>query len=457
MLEWHTHSFFLEVKPRAELASLFVDCPPEDLQNDEGVEQDENSKENDTLNLVRVGEHSVEIGVPATVSESLDLEKKSPRYSVNISNLTMYPQSLCAPTWADNHRLFMCKIHVEADGLPLVPKTFHRLASDISDTHTLQEYCNNSVGANISIACSQCNRPIMENKSGDVALTCLPSDDWLETSPSADYYCRDTCGAGCDPEKHGRKRDGTETGNMHSDWYPTSKRFLVSHSYAGVNKDTLAEPDICRDNRVVSCKGCNSELGYVMKTSSKIVLLHHAVCTFSVNSKSYMKTRSRYTRIYCYDSKFSNFDHHFSISSKVLLSIVQLTLQRKKGCLLHGVGKSSLKPLKFPDTSVFFAQLVLSSCEAQSSLKLVVRSLDKTPHILVRMILLHPTTIWLLDSYVVAATGELHEDEEEQNRKLGEIRPFPAVKMLYKVFDAHTAATDPRANGEDASVGLIDV
>ncbi|VDM85673.1 unnamed protein product, partial [Strongylus vulgaris] len=100
---------------------------------------------------------------------------------------------------------------------------------------------------------------------------------------------------------------------------------------------------------------------------------------------------------------------------------------------------------RFPDTSVFFAQLVLSSCEAQSSLKLVVRSLDKTPHIL----------IWLLDSYVVAATGELQEDEGEQNRS--EIRPFPAVKMLYKVFDAHTAATDPRANGEDASVGLIDV
>ncbi|ETN86605.1 hypothetical protein NECAME_05909 [Necator americanus] len=29
--------------------------------------------------------------------------------------------------------------------------------------------------------------------------------------------------------------------------------------------------------------------------------------------------------------------------------------------------------------------------------------------------------------------------------------------MLYKVFDAQSAATDPRANGEDASVGLIDV
>ncbi|VDN25145.1 unnamed protein product [Cylicostephanus goldi] len=348
MLEWHTHSFFLEVKPRAELASLFVDCPTEDPMNDEGVEHDENNKENESLNLVRISEHGVEIGIPAALAENMHLEKKSPRYSVNISNLTLYPQSLCAPTWADNHRLFMCKLHVEADGLPLVPKTFHRLASDISDTHALQEYCNESAGASVSLSCTQCNRPILENKTGEVAFTCLPSDDWLETSPSADYYCRDTCGAGCDPEKHGRKFDSADSGNMHSDWYPTAKRFLVSHSYAGINKDILSEPDMCRDDRVVLCKGCNSELGHVMKTSSKIVLFHHAVCTFSVNSKPYMQSR-------------------------------------------------------FPDTSVFFAQLVLSSCEAQSSLKLVVRSLDKTPHVL----------IWLLDSYVVAATGELHEDGEQ--------------------------------------------
>ncbi|KAK6046636.1 hypothetical protein COOONC_15859 [Cooperia oncophora] len=63
--------------------------------------------------------------------------------------------------------------------------------------------------------------------------------------------------------------------------------------------------------------------------------------------------------------------------------------------------------------------------------------------------------IWLLDSYVVAASGELHDEDTVESGM--EIHPFPAVKMLYKVFDAQSAATDPRANGEDASVGLIDV
>lgn len=35
--------------------------------------------------------------------------------------------------------------------------------------------------------------------------------------------------------------------------------------------------------------------------------------------------------------------------------------------------------------------------------------------------------------------------------------PFPAIKLLYKVFNNQTASNDPRANGEDTSVGLIDL
>ncbi|KHJ90719.1 hypothetical protein OESDEN_09431 [Oesophagostomum dentatum] len=348
MSEWHTHSIFLEVKPRAELASLFVDCPPDDFENGSGdAEHDENNKENESLNLVRVSEHGVEIGVPHDIAQSLHMQQKSPRYRANISNLILYPQSLCATSWADNHRLFMCKLHVEADGLPLVPKTFHRLASDISDTRTLQEYCKDSAGASISLSCTQCGRPIVETRG--VTLACMPSDDWLETSPSADYYCRDSCGAGCDPERHSKKRDGTESGQMHSDWFPTTKRYLVSHSYTAVNKESLSEPSICHDDRFLTCNGCHAELGTVVKNCNQIVFFHHAVCTLTVNSKPFLKAR-------------------------------------------------------FPDTSVFFAHLVLSSCEAQSSLKLVVRSLDKTPHIL----------IWLLDSYIVAATGELHVEQGEE-------------------------------------------
>ncbi|VDO29223.1 unnamed protein product [Haemonchus placei] len=352
--EWHEHSFFLEVKPRAELASLFVDCPSE-YAKAEGQLGDDSDKENEGLNMVRVSEHAVELGTPPYLAAGLQLERKLPRFRANISSLTFYPQSLCAPTWADNERLFMCKLHVEADGAPFVPKTFHRLARDICDIEPLEEYCKNTNGATIALSCSQCGHPVVDVKPG-----------------------------------HSKHRDGTESGKMHSDWFPNDKKFLLSHSYVAVNKESVIDPEICHDDRLLLCNGCNAELGTVVKNCHNIFLFHHAACTFSVNSKAFLTTR-------------------------------------------------------FNSISIFFAQFVLSSCEAQSSLKLVVRSLNKTPHLL----------IWLLDSYIVAASGELHDEETMESE--AEIHPFPAVKMLYKVFDAQSAANDPRANGEDASVGLVDV
>lgn len=387
--EWHAHSFFLEVKPRAELASLFVDCPPDDFPKCGLESGDDNNKENEVLDMIRISEHTIELGLPAIVAESLQMEQKLPRYSATISNLTLYSQSLCAPNWADNHRIFMCKLHVETDGTPLVPKTFHRLARDICDSNALEEYCEEA-HSSVSISCTQCGCPIIENETGSTVLSCLPSDDFFETSPSADYYCRDSCGVSCDPERHKNHRDETESGRIHSDWLPNKTKFLLSHSYVAVSQESLSGKRMSSDKGVLYCNGCNTELGTVVRNCQDIFLLHHSVCTLSANAKPFLKER-------------------------------------------------------FSDTSIFFAQLILSSCEAQSSLKLVVRSLKKVPHLLV----------WLLDSYIVAAVGELRDEEIEISQH--EVHPFPAVKMLYKVFDAQSAANDPRANGEDSSVGLINV
>ncbi|KJH48316.1 hypothetical protein DICVIV_05557 [Dictyocaulus viviparus] len=391
--EWHTHSFFLEVKPRAELASLFIDCPIENFtkciqEAGESTKKEFVSKIKE-LDMIRVSEHTIELGIPPIVVENLRLEQRPPRYCASIPRLTLYPQSLCAPTWADNHRLFMCKLHVEADGAPLVPKTFHRLAREICDIKPLEEYCKKDY-SKISISCTQCGSFLIDDNSRRITLSCIPCDDWFETSPSADYYCRDSCGISCDPERHSKHHDEAQSGHIHADWLPNSRRFLLSHSYIGVNQESLSDEVISHEEQIVLCKSCNAELGAVVKNRQDIFLLHHSTCTLSTNAKPFLKAR-------------------------------------------------------FPDTAVFYAQLVLSSCETQSSLKLVVRSLNKTPYLL----------IWLLDSYIVAASGELHNEDSGESQC--EFRPFPAVKMLYKVFDAQSAANDPRANGEDSSVGLINV
>lgn len=96
--------------------------------------------------------------------------------------------------------------------------------------------------------------------------------------------------------------------------------------------------------------------------------------------------------------------------------------------------------------STYMAQLILNKCEGQSSMKLVIRNLNKVPYMLV----------WLLDSYVVIANGTL-EGLRSEDDEGAVLTPFPAVKLLYKVFNNQTAASDPRANGEDTSVGLLDV
>ncbi|VDM43113.1 unnamed protein product [Toxocara canis] len=117
--EWHTRSFLIELKPRAEFASLFVDCPP---INEENVQSDafaSGSSANDVqkTELVKVGEHALEL----KDIENGNVESNSvrSRFYARIADLCLHPNTVCALTWADHSRLFMCKVHAEADGLPL--------------------------------------------------------------------------------------------------------------------------------------------------------------------------------------------------------------------------------------------------------------------------------------------------------------------------------------------------
>ncbi|GMS88293.1 hypothetical protein PENTCL1PPCAC_10468 [Pristionchus entomophagus] len=375
--EWHERSFFIELKPRAEFASLFVDCPPHD-----------GAKEGACSDVVRVGEHWV---VLEENSESGEEETHS--FRARIDDLSLSPESICAPTWTDNHRLFMCKVHADASNLPLVPKTFHRLARDMTTTTDLEEFVEASSGGGLYVECAGCGAKLIEKKPGDCSVGALPSEDFLETSPGGDFYCRDTCGAQCDPFKHSHHGDRTVIGTQerHDEWTPRKDYALMSNTTIVVHRETMMPDAVTFEEKMAVCGACNQPLGALVKNHASFIALHDSVTTIRTNQpKSYLETR-------------------------------------------------------FCDMAQFFALLILGQCEAQSSLKLVIRSLDKTPHILV----------WLLDSYVVLASGDLVDGREPASS--ANCPAFPAIKMLYKVFDANTAASDPRANGEDASVGLMDV
>ncbi|PAV57272.1 hypothetical protein WR25_04697 isoform A [Diploscapter pachys] len=417
--EWHERSFFLEVKPRTDLASLFVDCPPKISAE---------NKENADIDLVRVGSHSVEIGLPTNLVANLPaiggtIPDEVQHFSAKIADISLSPASVCTPKWADSNRLFMCKVHAEAENIPLVPKNFHRLARDMCNADYLEDFCEMLVepttpppqGGTLSkggsskrnrksasqspekrdktvhITCRKCGMKLVQ-EGKKLALEYLPTDDWLQTSASGDFFCRDSCGAKCDPNRHGggHSSKGVESTKVNPDWVPTENKTLISHLTLTVHKQSLNEKSYELNGQIVICAGCRSEIGQPVKNYPDLLALHHAIVSTAIGNKDFIEFR-------------------------------------------------------FNDYSMFLAQLILISCENQSSVKLVIRSLDKTPYLL----------IWLLESYVVLATGMLHEKAPNENEEA--VRPFPAIKMLYKVFDAATAASDPRANGEDASVGLIDV
>ncbi|CAI5446456.1 unnamed protein product [Caenorhabditis angaria] len=462
--EWTDFSVFIEMKPRSDLASLFVDVPPgfrekeeQKSGGDEGGSGDAEKKKikYEDINVINVTETKICIGAPpsaetlhknhkeavqksnnnAAQSKPVAINNKknrerstsgsdkgssscSPksgpttptkksgkkkngtsttpvvkfdRYGVTLKNATINTKSLSSPTWSDaSPRLFMCKVQIEPDNLPLVQKTLHRLAVDICKIEKLEEFAQRG---NPRLKCSKCQ---MELLSDEYIMTigCLPDDDWLTTSQSADFYCRDSCGAACDPNRHNHANNSNVENRADSKWLPHEKRIMISFANTVAHKTSIIPDSIIVDDKFLICAGCKSQLGRVQKNHADLYSFNHISAT-----------------------------------------------------LTSGIPKKlQFIEKDFFSQSVYLSQLILNSCEAQGSLKLVLRSLDKTPYML----------IWLLDSYVVIANGEMDglKNEEESGNYL---TPYPSIKLLYKVFNDQTAGSDPRANGEDTSVGLVDL
>lgn len=68
--------------------------------------------------MVHFREHSIEITSIVQQGKGGVVEML-PSYWAKFGDLTLYPNSVCALTWADNHRLFMCKVRVVIGESPL--------------------------------------------------------------------------------------------------------------------------------------------------------------------------------------------------------------------------------------------------------------------------------------------------------------------------------------------------
>ncbi|KAM3723017.1 E3 ubiquitin-protein ligase E3D [Dirofilaria immitis] len=398
---WQTRSFLIELKPRSEFASFFIDCPPPDddesnCYNNQQI-QNEATESKETVErkeMVHFREHSIEVS--SIIQQKKDgVAGMLPSYWAKFGDLTLYPNSVCALTWADNHRLFMCKVRIMIGERPLVPKTFHQLAVGVLSGMLLDEYIENAQALPVQAECAECSAILLNYSEDSLKLKSLPEDGWLNTSPSMEYFCRDICGAASHSHGHhdAHSSDLICGEDAQKQWLPNEQGIVISDSYFFVLRKMITSNAVTVDeSNVVLCAKCSVEIGVILKRNTDIVQFHHVMCNLLV-------TNGRETYI---NTRFGTLEH-------------------------------------------FFAWTLLYQCESQTSGKLVLRSYDKRPYLL----------IWLLDSYVVISQGELTETETEENGEL--VYSFPALKMLYKIFDAESAKTDPRANGEDASVGILDI
>ncbi|EGT53519.1 hypothetical protein CAEBREN_22323 [Caenorhabditis brenneri] len=438
--EWTDMSVFLEAKPRAELASLFVDVPPG--FREKSVEQQENRRlKYSDINVVNVTDNYIRIGAPPTPEALLKREKeaaqssssnngvnakkqqrerslsasgsvpssptkkcnkkgkkgeksdfKASRFGATLRDMSIKASTLCSPTFGDSAgRIFMCKVSVEPlNSSPLVQKTAHRLASDVNKQEKLEEFAARAVPR---ITCAKCKLGILSEEY-IMTIGCLPDDEFLSTTQSADFFCRDSCGAGCDPDKHNHQK--REELKANPKWLPNEKKVMVSYANSVIHKLSVQEGNVIVDEKTknIKCAGCKCQLGRIQKNHPDLYTFNHVATIMTSGPK-----------------KIPFVDR-----------------------------------LNMPQLSIFMSQLILNGCEVQASMKLVIRTLDKVPYMLV----------WLLDSYVVIANGNLEglRSEDDEGTVL---TPFPAIKLLYKVFNNSTAISDPRANGEDTSVGLIDL
>lgn len=72
----------------------------------------------ETNEVVDIHENSIELRATGAAENSKDISGR-PSFLTKFGDLTLQPSSVCALTWADNHRLFMCKVRAEVGGCPL--------------------------------------------------------------------------------------------------------------------------------------------------------------------------------------------------------------------------------------------------------------------------------------------------------------------------------------------------
>lgn len=386
----------IELKPskklEAEYSSLFINCPDTD-NHGRTIE-----------NIIKISGQTLEV----FSDDQKDGDLPCNRLISNFCDISFDPQSLCSLSWVDkNQKILMCKVKAEAYGTSFVQKSFKKLEEELNSTHSLREQVQKAEGSDkFCLRCRHCETILHTHLKREFELAILPSDDWMETSPSLEWTCSMSNSGCC--ASHYEGSDSHQggilslsnflTNDPSKQWLPNLKKIVLTDSFILFHKnESLVKrlKIIQRKNDVIIlCKECSSELGIEFKGCKDVVKLN-------------------------------------------LLSVE--ILGDNQNCITS----------RFQLEEQYYAWLLLYKCEQHASRKLLVRSLEKKPHLLV----------WMIDPYVLLTFGTLL-NISKQDGNCSDANPsfsFPALKVLYKIYDEEGSQSDPRASGQDSSVGIIDL
>jgi len=399
-MEWSNRSFLLDIKPNGCFANLFVNCP-------EGEHRD----------LIRILKDGVELAPNSGGSESEDIlehiiEPKpaaSGRHQslkATVDGLLLCPDTVTNYAWTDDHQTFSCKLKVERwEECYFSPKSLKATLKILSGDTTLDQLCQQFNGNEIDIQCVHCRKRLLKESAKLTRIFQLPSSNYSETAD--EWFCccahhrehhLDSSHASSDASQtscsHAAASSSTRMGA------PNLEQCFIGDSHFLLNGKVVEGVAILLDNAnnrvpVVICAGCQSQLGTVEVPRGAINISDNDTIRF----------------------------YHSAVD-----------LQKKTGD-----SQRSFLSARFRTRERYFAWLLLSECEQQSSLKFALKTLDNHPALLV----------WLLDSYSIMVNGRLSDLWNS-----APFKPFPILKMLYKKLD-DSDRSDPRVTGEDGSVGRL--
>ncbi|KAF7629272.1 hypothetical protein Mgra_00009223 [Meloidogyne graminicola] len=412
---WNTYSFLIEMKPKSEFASVFVSCPKSISEG-----------EVEPHGLLKLDEQMIEL----TIDFKKHINQKSnqspliaKRMGVKFCDIILDPTSVCLTSWADQHDLLMCKIKAEVDCINFSKLTINQKSIRILEEE-LSQYCNLcdyleriENGRTFNVVCRQCENVIHTHNRNEYEFGILPCDDWLDLSPQMEYFCAysgECCSKHLENELNEKNllQFSSKFGSDYAKLLPSESRIILSNLFIFFQKNVKTfdnntkevTSNSAREN-IILCGKCNVQLGTSLRNNPNVLRLH--LTTLNVHAENKTKTLYITTR--------------------------------------------------FNSMESFLAWLILNKCEMYSSMKLLFRSLDKMPQLL----------IWLIEPHVVLTRGILNE--QENGTTSSNLFPtsisYPALKVIYKLFDSNSChqyitkliTRDPRANGNDSSVGILDV